>query len=227
MGGSDATTLEYISKKLGKETIRTRNATRNFGDKSGGSSESYNTTGRELMMPDEISYMDNENCILFIRGIHPFFGKKYDYPAHPNYKYTGDADDKYLFDVKANFNTSLTLNSQNSEIEDKKEKLKAQNKREEQFNVSKVERAHLNARKNLRQFSSAGLRLNQPEDIVTTLTFMAEQSKKDGEFKTLDQKTAYADSNIPPFAGLSEFNDPSAEVGVVNSEFEIGNTSPN
>lgn len=104
LGGSDATTLDYISKKLGKETIRAKNTSRNYG-RSGGSGVSFNTTGRELMQPDEISAMDNMNCIVFIRGEAPFFSVKYDYPKHPNYHLTGDADDNKLFDVRKEVHT--------------------------------------------------------------------------------------------------------------------------
>lgn len=104
LGGSDATTLDYISKKLGKETIRAKNTSRNYG-RTGGSGVSFNTTGRELMQPDEISAMDNMNCIVFIRGEAPFFSVKYDYPKHPNYSLTGDADDKKLFNIREEIQT--------------------------------------------------------------------------------------------------------------------------
>lgn len=104
LGGSDATTLEYISKKLGKETIRSVNNSRSYG-KQGSYSISHNKTARELMTPDELSIMDNNNCILFIRGENPFFCTKYPLEKHPAYKYTGDANDKYLFDVKELINT--------------------------------------------------------------------------------------------------------------------------
>ncbi|MGN0710257.1 MAG: VirD4-like conjugal transfer protein, CD1115 family [Anaerovoracaceae bacterium] len=107
LGGSDATTLDYISKKLGKETIRAKNTSRSFG-RQGSSSTSFNTTGRELMQPDEISSMDNMNCIVFIRGEAPFYSVKYDYPKHPNYNMTGDADDNKLFDIQKNVHTVAT-----------------------------------------------------------------------------------------------------------------------
>lgn len=99
LGGSDSTTLEYISKKLGKETIRSVNNSRSYG-KQGSSSMSYNKTGRELMTMDELSVMDNENCILFIRGLRPFFSIKYPLQNHPNYSRSGDGNEKYMYDVK-------------------------------------------------------------------------------------------------------------------------------
>ena len=47
----------------------------------------------------ELSVMPNNNCVLFIRGEHPFFCTKYPLEKHPHYKKSGDANDKYLFDV--------------------------------------------------------------------------------------------------------------------------------
>ena len=105
LGGTDKTTLEYISQKLGKETIRAENSSRSYG-RQGSSSVSFNKTGRELLQMDEIARMDNINSIVFIRGVLPFFTKKYDYPKHPNYHMTGDADDSLGFDVKRTVNTA-------------------------------------------------------------------------------------------------------------------------
>lgn len=100
LGGQEQSTLELVSKKLGKETIKTKNSSRNIGNpRQRGGNLSYNTTGRELMMPDEIAKIDTSDCIFFLRGEDPFFGKKYDYPKHPNYYLTGDAEDEYLYDV--------------------------------------------------------------------------------------------------------------------------------
>ena len=103
LGGKEYDTLEAISKELGDATIIVRNNSRSFG-KSGSSSQSFNKTARKLMTPDELSRMPNSDCILMIRGLKPFYGKKYDYPKHPNYKYTGDANDEFLYDVSAKFN---------------------------------------------------------------------------------------------------------------------------
>ena len=105
LGGTDKTTLEYLSDKLGKQTIRAQNTSRTYG-RSGSSNVSYNTTGRELMTKDELSRMDNDNSIIFIRGVLPFFTKKYDYPRHANYKYTGDASSKQTYNVKESLHTA-------------------------------------------------------------------------------------------------------------------------
>lgn len=104
LGGSDETTLKYISGKLGKQTIRSVNTSRSHG-RQGSYSLSFNKDGRELMTPDELSNMDNINCIVFIRGLLPFFSKKFDLKKHPHYKLTGDAHDKYKYDVKKMLHT--------------------------------------------------------------------------------------------------------------------------
>ena len=95
LGCPEQDTLEYISKKLGKTTIRTKSDSQSSGKK--GSSHSYQYTSRDLMSPDELGSMEDDECILFIRGVHPFRGKKYTYENHPNYKYTKDGSDKNLY----------------------------------------------------------------------------------------------------------------------------------
>ena len=99
LGGNEQDTFEYVSKMLGKETIETQTDSRNFGKDKGGS-RSKQIVGRELMLPEEVGMMDNQDCVIKIRGVEPFYDKKYDYPKHPNYHLTGDANPKYIFDVK-------------------------------------------------------------------------------------------------------------------------------
>lgn len=115
LGGSDETTLKYISAKIGKQTIRAINTSRNYG-KMGGSSLSYNSVGRNLVEPDELARMNNENCIVFIRGIFPFFTKKYNYTRHQNYKFTGDFNQKYTFDIKKYINTANIKNLKDGRV---------------------------------------------------------------------------------------------------------------
>lgn len=97
LGGKEWTTLQSISDMLGKATITVQNHGRSTGSKGTGNLN-YNVTARNLMTPEEISVMDNSDCILFIRGESPFFGKKYIYDKHPRYKTTGDANKDYIFD---------------------------------------------------------------------------------------------------------------------------------
>lgn len=106
LGGQEQSTLEYVSKKLGKETIKAKNTSSSKG-RSGSSSVSYNKMGRELLTADELSVMKNEDCVVFIRGIHPFFTKKYMCKNHPNFKKSGDADKSKIFKIQDNFETPI------------------------------------------------------------------------------------------------------------------------
>lgn len=96
LGGQEYSTLEYISKELGEETIKTKNTNRSRG-KSGSSGLGVNQGGRPLAKPDELARMDNSECILIIRGLFPFNDKKFDYVKHKNYCFTGDADKQFNY----------------------------------------------------------------------------------------------------------------------------------
>ena len=98
LGCPEYDTQEYVSKKLGKTTIRTRSESQSTGKKSG--SQSYQWTSRDLMSPEELDQLNDDECILFIRGVHPFRGKKFAYETHKNFKYTADANEKNLYQYK-------------------------------------------------------------------------------------------------------------------------------
>ena len=91
LGGQEYSTLEYISKLLGKATITNRGRSRNRSSKGGGSGLSWNQTGRNLLDPNEISTMPKDECILIINGMDPFYGKKYDLEKHPHFHESGDS----------------------------------------------------------------------------------------------------------------------------------------
>ena len=89
LGGNDYSTFEYISKLLGKQTIRTKGQSIGKGS-HGSSSDSYQVTGRELMTPDEVRRMKRSDCLVMISGEAPVRDKKYNLFDHPNLKYTPD-----------------------------------------------------------------------------------------------------------------------------------------
>ena len=93
LGGNEVSTFKYISELLGKETLDTRNRSVSKG-RNGSSSVSYQQTGRELMTPDEVRALDNDHCILFVRGELPVMDRKYDILKHPNLKLTEDGGAK-------------------------------------------------------------------------------------------------------------------------------------
>jgi type IV secretion system protein VirD4 len=85
LGTSELSSLEWVSKMLGKETIDTRSHSTSHGEKNESYSHSDQKSGRELMSPDEIRVMDGTKCILIIRGIKPFFSQKFDISTHKRY----------------------------------------------------------------------------------------------------------------------------------------------
>ena len=89
LGGNEVSTFKYISEILGKETLDTRTRSVSKG-RSGSSSVNYQQTGRELMTPDEVRALDNDHCILFIRGELPVMDRKYNILKHPGLKLTED-----------------------------------------------------------------------------------------------------------------------------------------
>ena len=100
LGGREASTIKEISENwLGKATISMQTEGR-----SRGQSESYSQNtqrlGRELMTPSELATMPGDRCILQLRGLPPFYSKKYDLKQHPNYCFTAEADKvKNAFDL--------------------------------------------------------------------------------------------------------------------------------
>ena len=85
LGSNSFKTVEYFSKALGEKTI-TRDSTSINRDKHyhrQGISESDQVLGRALMTPDELRRMDNDECIIYEKGIKPVKAKKYYYFESP------------------------------------------------------------------------------------------------------------------------------------------------
>lgn len=93
LGGNEQSTHKYISELLGKSTIDTRTHGQSKG-RNGSWSTNFQQTGRELMTPDEVRLLDNENALLFIRGERPIQDKKYDLLHHKNIRKTEDGGGK-------------------------------------------------------------------------------------------------------------------------------------
>ena len=100
LGGREASTIKEISENwLGKATISMQTEGR-----SRGNSESYSQNtqrlGRELMTPSELATMPGDRCVLQLRGLPPFYSRKYDLKQHPNYRFTAETDKvKNAFDL--------------------------------------------------------------------------------------------------------------------------------
>ena len=107
-GGNEPTSLEFIVKLLGKETIDAFNTSDTRGN-----SPSYGTTfqkmGHELLSRDELAVLDGGKCILQLRGVRPFLSDKYDLTQHPNYKLTSDYDPNNIFDIEKYLNRKTKI----------------------------------------------------------------------------------------------------------------------
>ena len=108
LGGKEKTTLEEMSKMLGKETIDMYNTSVTKGNQES-HGQNFQKLGKDLMSVDEIAVMDGSKCILQVRGERPFISRKYDITAHKNYRYLADSDDRHIFNVEKYLSTNLKL----------------------------------------------------------------------------------------------------------------------
>ena len=108
LGGKEKTTLEEISKMLGKETIDMYNTSVTKGNQES-HGQNFQKLGKELMSVDEIAVMEGNKCILQLRGERPFLSRKYDITQHKNYRYLSDAKPKNAFDIGKFLSTKLIL----------------------------------------------------------------------------------------------------------------------
>lgn len=85
LGSNSYKTLEYFSKQLGEKTIE-RNSISINRDRQNwktGKSVSDQVMARALMTPDELRRMDNDQCIIFEKGVKPVKARKFYYFKHP------------------------------------------------------------------------------------------------------------------------------------------------
>lgn len=162
LGGADETTLKYISNSLGKETIRAISNSRSWS-KQGSYSQNFNKTGRELMTEYELSVMPNKNCVLFIRGEHPFYCTKYPLEKHPNYKKSGDASDKYLYNVAEQVYTGI--NRRPIEEKDLYTQLYEECQQADIRDAEREQRIHMRP---MEQASARGRRLGESQRLSDT-----------------------------------------------------------
>ena len=92
LGCNDAMTAEFISKQCGEVTVRVNNMntpTRPFFDSivlQKPYMHNKTSTGRPLMMPDEVRRLAKDKAILLIRGAKPLLLNKITPEEHPSFK---------------------------------------------------------------------------------------------------------------------------------------------
>ena len=85
LGSNSYKTVEYFSKALGEKTIERDSISINRDRQNWktGKSVSDQVMARALMTPDELRRMDNDDCIIYEKGIKPVKTKKFYYFKHP------------------------------------------------------------------------------------------------------------------------------------------------
>jgi len=101
LGTNDMDSREYVTKKLGKTTVRIDTRSYNRGSKNGGGGQdSESFVQRDLLSPDEILQAIKPkgktkrlggSCIIFVDEFRPFFLPKYDTLVHPMMEITGSS----------------------------------------------------------------------------------------------------------------------------------------
>ncbi|MBR0427168.1 MAG: type IV secretory system conjugative DNA transfer family protein [Clostridia bacterium] len=85
LGSNSQKTVEYFSKALGEKTIShySTSVNRDKGHHKQGYSNSDQIMARALMTPDELRRMDNDLCIIFVKGLRPIKADKFYYFKKP------------------------------------------------------------------------------------------------------------------------------------------------
>ena len=99
LGGQEKSTIKELEEMLGDETIDLWNQSKTYSNQES-TGVNYQKTGRKLKTMYELNTMERDKCIVRLSGLPPFFSDKYDATKHPNFKYTGDADEKNIFDFQ-------------------------------------------------------------------------------------------------------------------------------
>lgn len=88
LGGTDPDVKKFISESLGDQTIWKKNQSISRG-RSGSTSQTEDKMGRKLMTPDEVGRMNNQDCLVMVRGEYPIKDKKLNAKQHKRAKYSG------------------------------------------------------------------------------------------------------------------------------------------
>ena len=156
LGGQEKSTLEYISQTLGKETIDTISRSRSKG-KNSSSSTNDGILGRELMTVDELKVMKDDECILFVRGIFPFFSKKYKIERHANYGRLEDSNKKFAYDIS-------NVNAVKAEIQNPETEKENQSEPVSDDNAAVTDETTDNVKKLIKLTEDMGERIQSSDD---------------------------------------------------------------
>lgn len=184
LGTNDQESKEYVSKKLGKTTVRVDSRSYNRGNQGGGSdSESY--VQRDLLAPDEIPTVLRAkgktkkyggSCIVFVDEYKPFYLRKYDTVSHPIFNITGSSFpkgipnntyiEKEYADIQAKHHTEHQQQLTDFFSRGKEEAEKAKTEYEaEQLAEEEAEQERRAALFDMSNFEEPVSENNEPEDV--------------------------------------------------------------
>lgn len=83
LGTQDEDTMKYCSMRAGKQTITTTSNSRTYSQQ-GSSSHNTQTTGRDLMTPDEVARIGVDETLVFLAKQNVLRDKKYNPDQHEN-----------------------------------------------------------------------------------------------------------------------------------------------
>ncbi len=95
LGGKEYSTLEYISKFIGKTTVNYTNYNYTYGTQAGWS-KGNQLVQRDLLDPAEIGKLKLNECLIHVRGHEIYRDKKFNLLGHKNIDFSTDAPDKDL-----------------------------------------------------------------------------------------------------------------------------------
>lgn len=92
LGSNEKDMHKYMSELAGKATIDMIKVSKTYG-RNGSMNKNYEKHARDLMTPDEVANLSNDECLLKIRGIPMFKSKKYVPNMHKRYKLLSNSPD--------------------------------------------------------------------------------------------------------------------------------------
>ena len=124
LGSNSFKTVEYFSKALGEKTIGRDSISVNKDKQNHktGKSVSDQVMARALMTPDELRRMDNDECIIFEKGIKPVKANKFYYFKHPMAKEMSRCEIRHNDIGEIERGTWRKYNPYNPYVEEKDEK---------------------------------------------------------------------------------------------------------
>lgn len=92
LGSNEKDIHKYMSELAGKATIDMIKVSKSYG-RNGSMNKNYEKHARDLMTPDEVANLRNDECLLKIRGIPMFKSKKYIPSMHKRYNLLSNSPD--------------------------------------------------------------------------------------------------------------------------------------